>query len=80
MESQQASTPVAQSNAKCHVCSKVFPRSLIFSAYGYNCCSIKCLEPLRTQKQLAERREREAREKAQPRHGAFGLGGGSRSY
>ena len=83
MESQQASTPkpqVVQADVRCHVCSKVVPRAMIFSVYGYNCCSIKCLEPLRAQRQLAERREREARENAQSRQGAFGLEGGSRSY
>ena len=60
----------------CHTCSKITSRKNAFSIYSYYCCSIKCLEPLRKQRQDEQRKIQEERDSKHSHHGAFTLGGG----
>lgn len=60
----------------CDGCSKVVSRDKAFSGYEFECCSIRCLNPLRQQRQSEQRRLEEERDAKRSRHGAFTLHGG----
>ena len=60
----------------CDGCGKVVDRKNGIYMYEFECCSNKCIEPLRKKRQCEEKAAQEAREAKCLSNGVYNMGGG----